>query len=75
MSGSRSAFVELDSDPFSTQLADQALDAIDQGKEVEVLSNNAYVIKKETNPTISIAPPSLKTVYEGVEEVLEVPQL
>ena len=76
MSGSRSAFLELETDPFAEQLADSALDAIDQGKEVSILANNTYVIKKESKPTISIPEPFLKTVYEGEEEeVFEAPQL
>ena len=42
---------------------------MDQGKEVSVLSDNTYTIRKE--PTISIDPPSVRFVYEGEQDLHE----
>jgi hypothetical protein len=74
MQASTSTFVELESDPGAktAQLADSALDAIDAGKEVSVISKNTYVIKKE-EPKVTIGVPTLRTTYEESDELYDAP--
>lgn len=74
MQAQKAAFLELETDPGAktAQLADSALDAIDAGKEVSVISNNTYVIKKN-EPKVTIATPTLRTTYEEGDELHEAP--
>lgn len=74
MAAQRATFLELETDPQTktAQLAEAALNAIDKGEEVSVLSNNTYVIKKPA-PRVKIPEPSLRTVYDEAREKIEAP--